>query len=125
MENNKDNLKLIFYAANEEKSETPSKWKVYLEKIKYIIKGLKEEQRQEQARAIDIEYMTDSSAAMLQGVPLIYHTILIAGSTFLMIALIWANFAILDVVTVAQGKVIPSKNMQVVQNLERGNCQRD
>ena len=120
MENNKDNLKLIFYAANEEKSETPSKWKVYLEKIKYIIKGLKEEQRQEQARAIDIEYMTDSSAAMLQGVPLIYHTILIAGSTFLMIALIWANFAILDVVTVAQGKVIPSKNMQVVQNLEGG-----
>lgn len=71
-------------------------------------------------KEVDIEYMTDSSAAMLQGIPIIYHTILIASAVFLLIALIWANFAVLDVVTVAQGKVIPSRNIQTIQNLEGG-----
>jgi len=69
---------------------------------------------------VDVEFMTDSSAAMLQGVPFRYHLILIAAAGFLFIGGIWASFATLDVVTVAQGKVIPSRSMQVVQNLEGG-----
>ena len=39
---------------------------------------------------------------------------------FFIIALLWAYFAIIDEVTVAHGKVIPSKQIQVIQNLEGG-----
>jgi len=69
---------------------------------------------------VDIEFMTDTSAAMLQGLPFRYHAILISAAAFLLIAALWAGFATLDVVTVGQGKVIPSKNIQMVQNLEGG-----
>ncbi|HRE31705.1 MAG TPA: hypothetical protein PLD88_07015, partial [Candidatus Berkiella sp.] len=69
---------------------------------------------------VDVEFMTDSSAAMMQGIPFRYHLILITAAAFLFIGGIWASFATLDVVTVAQGKVIPSRSMQTVQNLEGG-----
>ncbi len=85
-----------------------------------VIKELKELKRQEDIKEVDIEFMTDSSAATLEGVPVRYHVILIASMVFLFVALIWASFAVLDVVTVGQGKVIPSSNMQVIQNLEGG-----
>ncbi|WP_108651459.1 HlyD family type I secretion periplasmic adaptor subunit [Dongshaea marina] len=39
---------------------------------------------------------------------------------FIVIMLVWANWAELDEVTVAQGSVIPSSRLQVVQNLEGG-----
>jgi len=76
--------------------------------------------KKSETQEVDVEFMTDSSAAMLQGVPFRYHLILIAAAGFLFVAGIWASFATLDVVTVAQGKVIPSRSMQVVQNLEGG-----
>ncbi|MBS0289146.1 MAG: HlyD family type I secretion periplasmic adaptor subunit [Proteobacteria bacterium] len=85
-----------------------------------VIKELNELKRQEDIKEVDIEFMTDSSAATLEGVPIRYHIILIASVVFMAVALIWANFAVLDVVTVGQGKVIPSSNMQVIQNLEGG-----
>src|SRR5690606_18147921 len=68
----------------------------------------------------DLEFMTDTSAAMLQGAPIAYHLILWTAAAFLLIAGIWADYAVLDVVTTGQGKVIPSSNIQVVQNLEGG-----
>ncbi len=71
-------------------------------------------------KEVDIEFMTDSSAAMMQGVPIVYHIILWAAVSFLFVSVIWANFAVLDVVTTGQGKVIPSTNIQTVQNLEGG-----
>lgn len=46
--------------------------------------------------------------------------ILYTMGIFVIVFLIWSNFAILDEVTVAQGKVIPSSQMQIVQNLEGG-----
>lgn len=95
-----------------------------LEKLTSAIKGSLQElakvKKDAQLKEVDTEYMSDSSAAMLQGVPIIYHWILIAAIAFLFVACIWASFAVLDVVTVAQGKVIPSKNMQTIQNLEGG-----
>jgi len=69
---------------------------------------------------VDIEYMTDTSAAMLEGVPIAFHMILWTAIFFLFVAGVWANYAVLDVVTVGEGKVIPSTNIQVVQNLEGG-----
>ena len=55
-----------------------------------------------------------------QGTSNTSHKLLWLSFIFIVIALIWAYFATLDEVTVAAGKVIPSKQMQVIQNLEGG-----
>lgn len=78
------------------------------------------EKNRKQIKEVDIEFMTDTSAAMLMGIPLRYHLILITAVIFLSFAIIWANFAVLDVVTSGEGKVIPSSQIQTVQNLEGG-----
>lgn len=39
---------------------------------------------------------------------------------FTIVALLWANWAVLDEVTTGEGRVIPSQQIQVVQNLEGG-----
>ncbi|WP_019216879.1 putative HlyD family type I secretion protein [Legionella tunisiensis] len=48
------------------------------------------------------------------------HIILWSAVLFIVCAVLWANYAILDEVTVGQGKVIPSSQVQVIQNLEGG-----
>lgn len=48
------------------------------------------------------------------------HFILFACTCFIIAAITWAYFARLDEVTVAQGEVIPSQHVQIVQNLEGG-----
>jgi adhesin transport system membrane fusion protein len=48
------------------------------------------------------------------------HVILWSSVLFLTCALIWANYAKLDEVTTGQGKVIPSSQIQIIQNLEGG-----
>ncbi len=48
------------------------------------------------------------------------HIILILTALFLIIMLVWAYFAVLDEVTTAEGKVIPSQKIKVIQNLEGG-----
>jgi len=89
-------------------------------KIMQTAKELLLQKRASDIKQFDIEYMSDPSGAMLEGVPFKYHVILITSVLFLLVAGIWANFAKLDVVTVGQGKVIPSSNMQTIQNLEGG-----
>lgn len=91
-----------------------------IEKVKSAFQEIAKVKKTAQAREVDVEFMSDSSAAMLQGLPIALHAILICSVVFLLVAGIWASFAVLDVVTVAQGKVIPSKNMQTIQNLEGG-----
>jgi adhesin transport system membrane fusion protein len=39
---------------------------------------------------------------------------------FLVVAVLWANWAVLDEVTTGEGRVIPSQQIQIVQNLEGG-----
>lgn len=70
--------------------------------------------------AKDAEYFSNSDYSSLEGTPIKYHLIWISSLAFIIVGAIWANFAVLDVVTVGQGKVISSSNMQVVQNLEGG-----
>jgi adhesin transport system membrane fusion protein len=48
------------------------------------------------------------------------HIILWTTALFIFVAVIWANFAILDEVTTGDGKVVPSRDIQVIQNLEGG-----
>src|SRR5688572_17577783 len=48
------------------------------------------------------------------------HLILWAAAAFLIAAIVWAMYATVDEVTIGEGKVIPSNQVQVVSNLEGG-----
>lgn len=65
-------------------------------------------------------YVTDVNAASLYGASIQSHLILWISFIFVIIALIWANFAELDEVTRGSGKTTPSSHIQVIQNLEGG-----
>lgn len=68
----------------------------------------------------DIRFMPDTYAAEVESLPLSTHTILWVSALFVLIAIVWANFAKLDEIARADGRVIPSSQIQVVQNLEGG-----
>lgn len=68
----------------------------------------------------DRDFITSPVADALQGARPEARWILWGTLGFVVVALIWAAFATLDEVTVAQGQVIPSSKIQVVQNLEGG-----
>jgi adhesin transport system membrane fusion protein len=65
-------------------------------------------------------YVTDVNAASLYGASIQSHLILWVSFSFIIIALIWANFAELDEVTRGLGKTTPSSQIQIIQNLEGG-----
>ncbi len=71
-------------------------------------------------RKSDIRFMPDTYAAEVESLPIASHVILWISAAFVVIAILWANFASLDEVTHAEGKVISSSQVQVVQNLEGG-----
>jgi adhesin transport system membrane fusion protein len=52
------------------------------------------------------------------------HWILWVSFLFVIIFILWAKFAKLDELTIAEGKVIPSSQIQVIQNLEGGIIQK-
>ncbi|MCH7741913.1 MAG: HlyD family type I secretion periplasmic adaptor subunit [Proteobacteria bacterium] len=64
--------------------------------------------------------MPDTYAAEVESTPVAAHAILWISVIFLVVAIVWANLAKLDEVTHATGRVIPSGQIQVVQNLEGG-----
>ncbi|WBA16588.1 HlyD family type I secretion periplasmic adaptor subunit [Salinivibrio proteolyticus] len=67
-----------------------------------------------------LDYIDDKTAALLLNAPKSARILLWTIALFLIAAAIWASQAQLDKVTVGQGKVIPSSQLQVVQNLEGG-----
>ncbi len=87
-------------------------------KLKDELTGL--DDVQEDASEEDLEFMSDTSAAMLIKTPkggrmLIYTMLVALGS-----AITWASFAPLDEITRGMGSVVPSSHLQVIQNLEGG-----
>jgi adhesin transport system membrane fusion protein len=68
----------------------------------------------------DAEFMSETSAAVLQGAPRTAHWILWGTALFFLVALIWASLASLDEIATGTGKVIPTSHIQIVQNLEGG-----
>lgn len=70
--------------------------------------------------AADIDLMQDSTAALFQHTPKLGSQIMMGFGAFIAVFLIWAVFAELDEVTVGEGKVIPSSQVQIIQNLEGG-----
>lgn len=65
-------------------------------------------------------FMGDTAAEHAKGAGFFAHITLWTILLFFVIALVWAKLAILDEVTVGEGKVIPASQVQVIQNLEGG-----
>lgn len=72
------------------------------------------------ADGADREYLTDLGSAVLQQSPRGGRLMLWAVVLFFVFAAYWASIAELDEVTRGTGKVIPSSQVQVIQNLEGG-----
>lgn len=68
----------------------------------------------------DLEYLTNRNAALMLKTPRGGRIILWVIFIFITAALVWANYTELDEVTVGEGRVIPSSQVQQIQNLEGG-----
>ncbi|WP_067214519.1 HlyD family type I secretion periplasmic adaptor subunit [Marinomonas gallaica] len=68
----------------------------------------------------DLDFLSDRNAAIMLKTPQGGRILLWGVFAFFVCALVWANFTALEEVTVGQGKVIPSSQVQVIQNLEGG-----
>ncbi|OQX34240.1 MAG: hemolysin secretion protein D, partial [Candidatus Sedimenticola endophacoides] len=68
----------------------------------------------------DADYAPDVEAAIVQSVSPKSRLLLFAILLFFVIAVTWARYAVIDEVTHADGKVVPSSRVQVIQNLEGG-----
>lgn len=68
----------------------------------------------------DLVFMSSVSEAVLEQTPKGAQLLLWCVALFFTIALVWANWATLDEISRGEGEIIPSKQLQVVQNLEGG-----
>lgn len=68
----------------------------------------------------DMDFVEESKRALIEEFSKKSNSLLYGVVIFMLIALIWGHFAILDEVTSAKGKVIPSSQVQVIQSLEGG-----
>ncbi|MCO4784806.1 HlyD family type I secretion periplasmic adaptor subunit [Marinomonas atlantica] len=68
----------------------------------------------------DLSFLSDRNAAIMLKAPRGGRIILWCVFLFVSAALLWANYTAIDEVTVGQGTVIPSSQVQVIQNLEGG-----
>ncbi len=72
------------------------------------------------ATAADRDYWADPADADRKGFWIFGHLLLVTIAVILVVFVVWADNAVLDIVTRGQGKVIPSSQVQVIQNLEGG-----
>ncbi len=68
----------------------------------------------------DSKYITDSREAILLESTRGSQGVLLLLCVFLVVAVIWSYFSIIQEITVAKGKVIPTGKVKVIQNLEGG-----
>jgi adhesin transport system membrane fusion protein len=76
--------------------------------------------RYEKLSTTELDYVDDKTAALLLNTPSHARIMLWVMILFFAIAIAWASWAEIDKVTVGQGKVVPSSQVQVIQNLEGG-----
>jgi membrane fusion protein, adhesin transport system len=72
------------------------------------------------ATAAEPDYWVDPADADRKGFWIFGHLLLITIAVILVAFIVWADNAYLDIVTRGQGKVIPSSQIQLIQNLEGG-----
>lgn len=68
----------------------------------------------------DADFMPETLAVLFQRPPKPAFLIIRWTVIMLVVAIVWAAFSNLDEITVGDGKVIPSSQVQVIQNLEGG-----
>ena len=68
----------------------------------------------------DFAYANDIRAAVELRTPRTSRMLLLTTLALIACAIAWAHFAILDEVKRGNGRVVPSRQMQVVQSLEGG-----
>ncbi len=74
----------------------------------------------EEVNAEDIDFVTHANAAILEQTPRGGRIILWLALLFVGFSIAWSAWAELDEITRGEGKVIPSRQLQIVQNLEGG-----
>ena len=68
----------------------------------------------------DTEFMPEVDGALLEDSPTLTRITVWLVSLLLLTALVWAKLAVLEEVTMGEGKAIPSSKIQVIRNLEGG-----
>lgn len=68
----------------------------------------------------DAAFDTNADWAIAEETPKGARVLVWASAAAVLILLLWANFAVLDEVTRGEGKVIPSRQVQVLQSLDGG-----
>lgn len=74
----------------------------------------------DQTSSTDLKYMSYSSEAVLKQSPLGTQLLLWVIGGFIVVMVLWASFASVDEFTRGDGKIVPSSDIQIVQNLEGG-----
>lgn len=69
---------------------------------------------------IDLAYMQSLSAAVVQRSPMYLVMVVVFITLFFFAGLIWMSWAEIDVVVRGNGKVIPARQVQLIQSLEGG-----
>ncbi|MBP8184904.1 MAG: HlyD family type I secretion periplasmic adaptor subunit [Pseudomonas sp.] len=69
---------------------------------------------------LDREFMPEVDGSMQEDSPKLTRITVWLTALLLLAALVWAKFAVLEEVTMGEGKAIPSSKIQVIQNLEGG-----
>ncbi|MDP5252589.1 MULTISPECIES: HlyD family type I secretion periplasmic adaptor subunit [unclassified Vibrio] len=72
------------------------------------------------AKGAELDFVDDQTAALLLNTPSNAKVLLWVLVIFFVLATFWASWAQIDKVTVGQGKVVPSSQIQIVQSLEGG-----
>ncbi|HYQ38101.1 MAG TPA: HlyD family type I secretion periplasmic adaptor subunit [Pseudomonas sp.] len=68
----------------------------------------------------DTEFMPEVQGALAEDSTGLTRLTVWLVALFILVALVWAHFAVLDEVTTGEGKAIPSSKVQTIQNLEGG-----
>jgi membrane fusion protein, adhesin transport system len=71
-------------------------------------------------KSAESEFMPETAGASLQDSPRGVRITVWIAAALIVSALVWAKFAVLQEVTMGEGKAIPSSKVQVIQNLEGG-----
>jgi len=76
--------------------------------------------RKQKVSQSDLSFLSDRNAAIMLKAPKGGRIILWSIFLFVMAAIVWAHYTSIDEVTVGEGTVVPSSQVQVIQNLEGG-----
>ena len=97
-----------------------AKKRTFLENFKKELPMLRKKYDESKYSQKDLEFMQSLSGAVMTKSPV--KSSLVLWVSFLAIAwlLLWASFAEVDEITKGSGKVVPSEQVQVIQNLEGG-----